>query len=294
MNRILIGCFTLYAVSTAIADPVDIPNQFQAGTPAVAAEVNANFDAVEVAVDDNAQRIADVEITSDDNAQRVATLESAITTAGVAVRVDGIVIGRYLAHGSGAVEVDITAAAGGGTVRVAEAVGVGSASEIFVVSPTGYRFAVATSDFDNPRLSEGDLGFSVLFYESVDCTGNAYIPVEGDTGFFSLFQPSVGAFRPMKRWSARQGLVFSSPDPADSTPAYMVRRGATAQTVALGSLLIYSSMMNQAICIDLSVLPNFDINDPLDVNNTVVPVEALDSVEAGVSGVLGGELTIGL
>jgi hypothetical protein len=53
-------------------------------------------------------------------------------------------------------------------------------------------------------------------------------------------------------------------------------------------------MMNQAICIDLSVLPNFDINDPLDVNNTVVPVEALDSVEAGVSGVLGGELTIGL
>ena len=42
----------------ALADDVTIPNVFQAGTPARAAEVNANFSAVESSVDDNAQDIA--------------------------------------------------------------------------------------------------------------------------------------------------------------------------------------------------------------------------------------------
>jgi len=41
-------------IGPALAGPVDIPNQFQAGTPAVADEVNQNFSAVEAAVDDNA------------------------------------------------------------------------------------------------------------------------------------------------------------------------------------------------------------------------------------------------
>ena len=45
------------------AGSVSIPNSFTAGEPAVAAEVNANFDAVKTAVDDNDSRIATLEAT---------------------------------------------------------------------------------------------------------------------------------------------------------------------------------------------------------------------------------------
>ncbi|WP_419812461.1 hypothetical protein [Bacterioplanoides sp.] len=61
-----------FMVSIQAAE-VTIPNQFSAGTAAVAAEVNANFNAVEVAVDDNAVRVAQLETM-------VASLESAINT----------------------------------------------------------------------------------------------------------------------------------------------------------------------------------------------------------------------
>lgn len=49
------------AVSLAQAGSVDLPFAFEAGTPAVADEVNANFDALEVAVDDNDSRIGSLE-----------------------------------------------------------------------------------------------------------------------------------------------------------------------------------------------------------------------------------------
>lgn len=47
--------------SFAQAGEVTIPNTFQSGTPAVAAEVNANFTALETAVYDNDSRIAALE-----------------------------------------------------------------------------------------------------------------------------------------------------------------------------------------------------------------------------------------
>jgi len=61
MKGLLITCFTICIADTAFADELDIPNQFSARTPAVAAQVNANFGAVELAVDDNAQRVVALE-----------------------------------------------------------------------------------------------------------------------------------------------------------------------------------------------------------------------------------------
>jgi hypothetical protein len=45
----------------AAAGQLNTPNEFQAGTPALASEVNANFDAVESAVNDNDMRISSLE-----------------------------------------------------------------------------------------------------------------------------------------------------------------------------------------------------------------------------------------
>ena len=101
MNRLLTTCFAICVACVVNADEVDIPNQFTAGSAAVAAEVNANFAAVEVAVDDNAQR--------------VVALETGLGTAGLAVKVDGVVVGRYMTFGTAGIEVDLPGAAGGGT-----------------------------------------------------------------------------------------------------------------------------------------------------------------------------------
>jgi hypothetical protein len=53
----------------ATAAPVTIPNTFTSGTPAVAAEVNANFTAVKTAVDDNNNDIISL-VTALDSAYR--------------------------------------------------------------------------------------------------------------------------------------------------------------------------------------------------------------------------------
>ena len=59
MIRQLIVLSTLALVSTTFAQ-TQVPNEFQAGQPARAAEVNANFDALENAVDQNATAIQNI------------------------------------------------------------------------------------------------------------------------------------------------------------------------------------------------------------------------------------------
>jgi len=280
MKRLLITCLAVGIASVAIADEVNIPNQFTAGTPALAADVNANFGAVELAVDDNAQR--------------VVALETGLGTAGIAVRVGGAVVGRYVAHGTGFVEVDVAASVGVGTERVAEAVILRNTSRIIVISPLGYFFELLTGDLDHPFLLEGNVDTGFLFYDGVDCTGALYMPIEGTTGWFSTFTPGIGDVAPTKRWAARQGAVLASPDPNDTTPVYMIRRGAAVQTLALGSLLVFSTVINQPFCVNLGTIPGFDVNNPLHVNHTVVPLEANDPAVSGVSGLLGGEISVGL
>jgi len=57
MSRFITTLALLAVATTTLAAPVDIPNQFTAGTTAVADDVNANFTAIETAVDDNDARI---------------------------------------------------------------------------------------------------------------------------------------------------------------------------------------------------------------------------------------------
>jgi hypothetical protein len=165
---------------------------------------------------------------------------------------------------------------------------------LHVVSPTGYTFFVATSDTGSNRVDEGELDFQFLAYDGANCSGNIYFPIEGDTGLLSTFTPNEGDRHPMKPWIARQGFVFSSPDPADPNVAYMLRRGAAVQIVPITTLLVWASGLAAPFCLDLSNNPAYDPNDPLDVNHTVVPLEVWDPTETGVPGMLGGEVTVGM
>ena len=73
--------------SAALAGPLTVPNTFTANTPARAAEVNGNFDAVKTAVDDNDSRIttnsADIDAVEAVNATqdtRITAVEGVNTT----------------------------------------------------------------------------------------------------------------------------------------------------------------------------------------------------------------------
>ncbi len=57
-RHIIPAVFLLLGVSQVQASSVTLPNTFSAGTPAKAAEVNANFSAVKSSVDDNQSQIA--------------------------------------------------------------------------------------------------------------------------------------------------------------------------------------------------------------------------------------------
>lgn len=70
--------FVAFAASSAWAGTVTIPNRFEAGTTAKAADVNANFDAVKGAVDDNDTRITTNANDIANNGSRITTNENDI------------------------------------------------------------------------------------------------------------------------------------------------------------------------------------------------------------------------
>lgn len=66
--------------TSAQAGQLTIPNNFQANTPAVAAHVNANFNAIENAVDDNHARITVLENGAASSTTQISELENQVVT----------------------------------------------------------------------------------------------------------------------------------------------------------------------------------------------------------------------
>lgn len=79
-KALIVTVVATMSTSVVWAGNVTIPNTFTSGTPAVAAEVNENFNALETEVDDNDSRITsnDSRITSNDN--RISALETPKTS----------------------------------------------------------------------------------------------------------------------------------------------------------------------------------------------------------------------
>jgi hypothetical protein len=207
---------------------------------------------------------------------------------GVAVKLDGQPIGRFLGYVDGLVVVGLPdTAPASGTVLVSQAASLWNAPLMEVISPTGYTFHIATGDLDSLSMGEGDLERAiVLFYDLPNCGGQAYLPVQSETGRFGSWTLGDGRLRPLKRWAVRQGIVIGSSDPADATPIYMLRRGAPVEQVFLQSFKVFSVNVTPpgAVCVSPPLPPVLD---------SAVRAEPLDPVEAGVSGPLGGEISLG-
>lgn len=104
-NRPMIVALAAAAAATAGASPVDVPNEFVAGTPAVASEVNENFAAIESAVNDN-----DARITAAENA--ITALQGSSSTSVVAVDATGAEIGLLVNVDDGTYALDVLTALG--------------------------------------------------------------------------------------------------------------------------------------------------------------------------------------
>ncbi|HEX9626637.1 MAG TPA: hypothetical protein VGA00_06840 [Acidiferrobacterales bacterium] len=90
-QALFLGLVLVVLGTPAGAGEVTLPHSFSAGTPAVAAEVNANFTAVKGAVDDNDQRLTTVETTKQDRVTGTCTVGGSVR----AVNANGSVVCQH-------------------------------------------------------------------------------------------------------------------------------------------------------------------------------------------------------
>jgi len=163
MKKLILA--TIFLASAAIADDLTIPNTFTAGTPAVAAEVNGNFTAVEASVDDNAADIA------------VTTVDIAANTASIADNQADI------QSNSSSIA---ALAAGGGIKAFSEGIAIGSLVDwdlgpIELISDKGYFFAApAVNGIPYLRLA------GRFVYLEPDCAGQTYVSGISDLVAFGM------------------------------------------------------------------------------------------------------------
>ena len=184
-----------------------VPNTFQSGQPARAAEVNDNFATVETAVNDNASDISSntTAINSNSgaiqaNTQAVARL---IAIAIPRVKANGQEIGTFLDgfSPSSSLEHDWFVT-------------------ISILSDAGYIFTVAARDRGNE--THGEVLPRLFWYETPNCTGTAYVAAQRANSNFrlqSLFN---------------SGEVFSSSDSNDPF-LYYTPKGSMATTITVQS-----------------------------------------------------------
>lgn len=160
--KLVVGIISIIVSTQTLAGDLTLPNSFQAGTPAVAADVNANFNAVEQEVDDNNDRI-------NTNTGNISTHETRI--ASIENTVGNLSITRTISIPAAAMSFD--------------------SADPIVDHGRGLLWSAVTSG--GPQLSVktpadyagGDVTFSIFFQTTTSTTGvvNFFLRVRGyDSG----------------------------------------------------------------------------------------------------------------
>lgn len=231
MNKQLTALF-LFAFSATAFAQTQVPNQFQSGTPARAAEVNANFDALEAAIDANATAITQIPAGPEgpQGLQGPQGVQGPEGPPGADLSNEvSIIQGEQVVQNDriGDVEADVARNASdilnnsnsiadlnasNGVQVFAQGVSIGKlvqfnreqwpvASQMLLVSDRGYLFSVFTSA--DPSNVPGS---ATLWFSDPNCLGTAMAAME----------PTAASL----------GMVFRGRGPDATTPAYYVPRGS--------------------------------------------------------------------
>lgn len=170
-------------VSGAAFGQIQVPNTFQSGQPARAAEVNENFAALESEIEENSTEIAA-------SASAIKELRAAIDAlnSGIQVLADGVPIGLWLGQGDS--RPGIT------TFRA-------QSTKNYLFDVVSQVDAGSTVPQDRPTAI-GDLMTKVVWYELSGCTGQAYVSND--------LNPDTAA----------RGYVFRADDPTDPIQTFYV------------------------------------------------------------------------
>lgn len=92
LKLIIIFMILLFNTIIVYGAELSIPNEFSAGEKAIAADVNANFDAVKTAVDDNNNRITTNAVNISDNGDNIGSLQTDVIANGDAIETNTVSI----------------------------------------------------------------------------------------------------------------------------------------------------------------------------------------------------------
>ncbi len=233
ISKLTLGLLALITTGIAFGQ-TQVPNTFQSGQPAVAAEVNDNFSALETAAIDNAAGIASNSTSIDGNATDIASNATAIDDNGVGIAANSAAIGSNTAEiNTNTVTIqdntDAISSIPLALVPMVQSNGqnigaylhtqVGgflfSAAIFWVLSDTGYAFSItpiANTPTGTSTGIPGEIQRHLVGFVTADCTGQAYVIVTNDSGRKGLYG---------------SGAVFASSDASDPTGVYYSPKGST-------------------------------------------------------------------
>lgn len=215
----------------ASAGELDIPITFQSGTPARAADVNQNFDAVEVAVDDNAQTIAALQT-------QIAALEA--TVAALQASLDQVSNNSVLALG-GVLTLDQSdpvrpvAVFSGVNLQITDGRGVTGVgwSDVNGLGNLIIGYDEARADTATPECSEG------RYANFLDCTTNGAVwAASHKNGSHNLIIDPSHNYSQFGSMVTGAGNTISEP--------YSAALGASAGVAGNHGAIVVGGALNQA------------------------------------------------
>ncbi|MBI3188770.1 MAG: hypothetical protein HYZ31_13000 [Gammaproteobacteria bacterium] len=164
-----------------LADSLTVPNTFTAGTPAIAADVNANFAAVKAAVDDNNARITTNTSDINSNAAAITSNSVAITNLDTAKqnRVTGSCAAGYAirtVNADGSVVCELDDNSGGDITGVTAGSGLtGGGTTGYVTIDVSNAGITSTHTSNEPGIEYASAIFGqVSSYMTGICSGSTY------------------------------------------------------------------------------------------------------------------------
>ncbi len=218
---------TAFIVSPIALAQTQVPNEFQSGTPARATEVNANFDALESAIDQNASVLQGEQAVQND---RLDSIEDAIAQlsslrAPLLVEANSQILGIYIS----------------------------GQSAFRVYTDQGYFFDVHSARNTSVWNPPGDMFVTTdqgVYYDEPGCSGQGWIPTTNN-------QPEIAPL--YSPTAITHGLVFRH----ESGRTFYVPKNVIPRPTPP---LSQSQRLPDGSCVGPGILPDYSVdvlpNDP--------------------------------